>query len=209
MEEYKVDGYQFDNKAEYEQALREQNTINNIREKMNLNDAKIALSLYNQAVAKRTFKTAVGYSFLKKLRDTIISSGLVDDSSLNSVPVVSEETPSKSSKSKPSPKAGGQTGAPKRSSVPESRLQTMYENEKKRRILLSFVVAGLIAAIVGMFVLTFRSKYSYITYFTDYEENIRNDIIDEYEEWREQLEEKEKSLNEREEALGIEDRQGE
>jgi hypothetical protein len=33
MEEFKVDGYQFDSKADYEQALREQSTIKNIREK--------------------------------------------------------------------------------------------------------------------------------------------------------------------------------
>jgi len=200
MEEFKVDGYQFDSKADYEQALREQSTIKNIREKMNLSDPKIVLSLYNQAVSKRTFKTPVGYAFLKKLRDALISSGIVDDSTLNCVPVVAEEALA-SARKRTSKAADKKTSAVSSRGVSDSRLQTQYENEKKRRIALSFVVAGLIAAIVGIFVLTFRSKYSYITYFTDYETNIRNEVIDEYEEWKQQLDDKEKELDEREQAL--------
>lgn len=198
-EEYTVNGFRFDNKADYEQAVREQNTISNIKEKMNLSDAKVVLQLYNQAVSKRTFKTAVGYSFLKKLRDAIISSGIVEDSMLNPVPVVSEseqnvtvarqrrDTDSRTSKSA----SGNDT----------ERFKQRYEKEKKRTIALAIAVIALVGAIAGIFVLTFKSKYSYLTYFTDYERDIREAVVDEYEEWQQQLQDKEKELEEREQAL--------
>jgi len=45
-----------------------------------------------------------------------------------------------------------------------------------------------------MFVITFNSKYSYLTYFTDYENDIRESIINEYEEWEKELETREQAL---------------
>lgn len=202
VQEYKVNGYQFDNKPDYEQAVREMNTIANIKEKMNLSDAKVALSLYNQAVSKRTFKTPVGYAFLKNLRDTIIKSGLVEDSVLNPVPVVSEqnEVPDRGRMNSVSVSTKGTSGD-KSSGRNNSRIKLLYDKEKKRRTALTIAVIALAGAIIGIFILTFKSKYSYLTYFTDYENNIREAVVNEYEEWQQQLQDKEKQLDEREQTL--------
>ena len=48
-----------------------------------------------------------------------------------------------------------------------------------------------------MLYITSKYQYSILTYFTDYEEKIRNEIVDEYEEWEKQLEEREKELEKR------------
>ena len=50
-------------------------------------------------------------------------------------------------------------------------------------------------SLIAVFLLTFKSKYSYLTYFTDYENNIRNEVIDEYEQWEKELKAREDVLN--------------
>ena len=62
----------------------------------------------------------------------------------------------------------------------------------------NFLILVLIVVIGVMLFITSRNQYSIFTYFTNYEENIRNEIVNEYEEWQQQLEEKEKELEERE-----------
>lgn len=202
LEEYRLDCYQFDNKYEYEQAKLEWDTICNLDKQMNLGDPKAALSLYNQAVSKRSFKTPVGYEFLKRLRGTIVSCGLAAEEDLNMIPVVSSEKTGagmsglagrtgnrKKKQDVASVAADGQT---------DGKLTQKFEKEKKTRIALTVAVVALTAVIISMFILTMNSKYSYLTYFTDYENDIRESVIDEYEEWEKELDSREKALNDAE-----------
>lgn len=197
--EYRLDGYEFDDKSEYEQAKLEWDTICNLEKKMNLGDPKVALNLYNQAVSKRSFKTPVGYAFLKRLRETIITCGLAGEEDLNMIPVVASEK----SGARISGLAGrtvnrkkdisiSKTGS---DSMTDGRLRQKYEKEKKTRVILSVAVVALTGIIIAMFVMTMNSKYSYITYFTDYENDIRESVIDEYEEWEKELDAREKALD--------------
>ncbi|MBE5937642.1 MAG: hypothetical protein E7265_06390 [Lachnospiraceae bacterium] len=181
-----VDVYEFENRLEYQKALREYETICNLDKKMNLGDPKVALSLYNQAVTKKTFKTVVGYAFLKKLRDSIIISGIVDDDSLKKVPVRVENSTTEN--------RVGSAGSRKSGSSAKRDESSQNEAHKKTKTVLSVAVVALIAIIIGMFVITFNSKYSYLTYFTDYENDIRESIINEYEEWEKELETREQAL---------------
>ncbi|MDE6635184.1 MAG: hypothetical protein K2K09_01080, partial [Lachnospiraceae bacterium] len=82
-----IEGVRFDNIDEYELAKKEMEAIRTIERKYPLGNAKIALSIYNKAVTKKYFKTVVGYIFLKRLRETIVSCGLVSDDMLNPIPV--------------------------------------------------------------------------------------------------------------------------
>lgn len=187
-EGYIVEGYEFAGKTEYEQAKREQETICNLERKMTLGDPKVALSLYNQAVSKKTFKTPVGYEFLKRLRDTIVSCGLVADDALNGIPIAPKVVKERTVKR--------DIAIEKKSkeSVSDDSISRLYENEKKKRTILTVAVITLVAVIVAMFVITMSSKYSFLTYFTDYENNIREQVIDEYEEWENSLKEREQAL---------------
>ena len=64
------------------------------------------------------------------------------------------------------------------------------------------VIVFLIVIIGAMMFITYNSKYSVFTYFTDYKTDMENELVDKYQEWKNQLDEKEKELNEREKALG-------
>lgn len=177
-QEYRLDGYEFADKADYEQAKRESDTIHNIDKKMNLGNPKVALNLYNQAISNNLFKTPIGYAFLRELRTTIISCGLVGEDDLEPIHVGT---------------AGGTSGT---DGVDNSIVKKLYAKEKKKSVILSVAVFALVGIIIAMFVVTLHSKYSYITYFTDYENNIREEVIDEYEDWEKELEAREKALDE-------------
>ena len=59
-----------------------------------------------------------------------------------------------------------------------------------------------VEVVVGvMLFITSQNQYSIFTYFTNYEEDIRNEVVNEFEEWQQQLDEREKELDEREEKL--------
>ena len=87
-EKYVLNGYHFETKEEYTLAQKEWETVCKLESKIPVGDPKAALQLYNQAVSKKTFKTVIGYAFLTRLRDTIVSCGLVEDKMLHSVPIV-------------------------------------------------------------------------------------------------------------------------
>lgn len=200
-QEYKLDGFVFDDKSDYDQAKMEWDTIYNLDRKMNLGDPKVALNLYNQSIDKHLFKTPIGYAFLKRLRETIISCGFAGKEDLNMIPVESADKKNASGHKK---SLSGR-GMGKRNYKPASeidifdtdstKIKRMYEKEKKKSMFLTVAVVALIGIIIAIFVVTLKSKYSYITYFTDYENNIRENIIDEYENWEKELEAREKALD--------------
>lgn len=182
-EKYSINGLIFDDENEYNQACKEWDTICSLEKKLPLGDPKAALQLYNQAVAKKTFKTFIGYTFLKGLRDTVVKNGVVNEDVLNPIPIIAR---------KPLARTGD-------TSI--DRLAGKYEKEKKKRVIMTIVIIALVTVIVGMFAITLSSKYSFITYFTNYEDNIRNEVINDYEEWESELDARESELDAREAEL--------
>lgn len=180
---HNINGLLFEDDYEYKQACKEWDTICNLKKKLPLDNPKAALQLYNQAVSKRTFKTAAGYSFLLELRETIVTNGLVSDDILNPVPIALRQ-----------PVAGKIVATDK----DIDKLTVKYEGEKKKRIIMTIVITALVAVIAGMFIISMSSKYSIITYFTNYEDNIRNEVINEYEGWKAELDAREAELDARE-----------
>lgn len=174
-----IEGIYFESEKEYESAYKELETIREIERKFAVGDAKVALSIYNKAVSKKSFKTIIGYMFLKRLRDTIVSCGLVDSESLYPIPVGDKQEKKENVRLAP---------------AEDNKYLLLYRNENKKKKAAIMAVVVLAVVIVIMFFVTAGTKYSFVTYFTDYENDIRNEVIDEYEQW-------EKELTEREEAL--------
>lgn len=68
-------------------------------------------------------------------------------------------------------------------------------------IIKNFLIVVLLLIIAAMLFITSQSQYSIFTYFTNYKEDMRNEIADEFEEWENQLNQKEAELEERENHL--------
>lgn len=75
--EYKLKGYNFVNFAEYQKAKQETDSIEYIRTHTDLTDTKKVAKLYNSLIEKGTFKTVVGYEFLKELQSMLIDGGII------------------------------------------------------------------------------------------------------------------------------------
>lgn len=179
--EYSVSGYSFTNYQMYKEAKREAETVDYIRANTDLKDRNKLLKLYYKLIERNTLKTIVGYEFLKELQNSILEYGIISKENLPSIPVELDH---------------------KQLKVYSNELDHINEKKKKEqreefqiRLRNSRIInIFLVAVILIMFFLTFLFKNHV---FGDNEEQ----ILDRYAAWEEELEAREKQLEEREAAL--------
>lgn len=192
---YQVDGYGFVSKREYERALKEKETVSYLMANTNTSDTKALLKIYNRSIEKESFRTVIGMEYLGALRKRIVQSGIVSADSLALIPV------------KVTNRAGQTVRTEKESPSVENlkrqveRYKEACEAAKAGRVIKNLTIACLLIVILAILIITYRSQYSVFTYFTNYKETMRNEVIDEYEEWKGELEKKEQELEQREQAL--------
>lgn len=186
---YILDGYSFANAAELERAKKEQETIRYLTANTNMADMKAIYKVYKLSVEKKSFQTIFGIEYLSELRKRLVGSGSVEEELLEPIPIVKTgETASKQHVL-----SAGVNNTEK--------YKAAYEKVKNGSTIKSFMIAVLFVVIIAMTVITYKSQYSVFTYFTDYKENMRNEILNEYEKWDSELKEREKKVEEREQNL--------
>lgn len=177
MEYYYVDGFAFSSREEYNLAIREQKNIQALRSKINMNNTESVLDLYKKLTSRNLLVTPIGLAFMKELRTYLLQCGYAD----TELPMIRvSEKSSKNDKQK-------------------------YTNEQLVKILkvrdasiksLKIVICGLIVLIVGMFAITlFFPNTGYVTY--------KKQLEDKYATWEDQISEREKAVQAKEEELGI------
>lgn len=187
-EGYVLEGYQFKNQQEYDRAKKEKETIAYLMANTDSSDMKALLKIYNRSVDKQSFQTIIGQQFLCDLRKRLIGSQLVSEDTLAPIRVSSASGNEKN--------AGEKLNEKKVEKYKEA-----YENAVAGQKIKNLIIAGLIVVILGMVAITASTRYSVFTYFTNYEENIREEVIDEMQKWEKELEEREKALEQKESAL--------
>lgn len=186
-EKYIIDGFSFQNVSDYERAKKEKETIAYLSANTDMADMKAVYKIYRLSLEKKSFQTIFGLAYLEDLRKRLAGSGIVTEEMLEPIPagrllmVV---------KQKQAETAG-------KSLSEEEKLQ----NKKAGNLIKNFFIAVLLLIIVAMLYITSQSQYSIFTYFTDYKEDMRNEIADEFEEWENRLNQKEAELEERESRL--------
>lgn len=188
---YKIGGYEFAARPDYERALKEQETINYITANTNFSDIKAVLKMYNRAVENKSFKTAIGVNFMKELRDKIVSSGILDEEQVSPIPVQKLDGNLSTRLSRDEKDAQ------------IKRYREAYENADAGRKIRNIIIAFLVVIIVAMVIVTYMSRYSVFTYFTDYKADMENELIDQYEHWQKELEKRESAVKNKEDELGI------
>lgn len=197
-----IDGFQFDSADAYAKAKREAEAIEFIKLKMDLNDPRTAAKVYYKFLEKQTLKTVVGMSFLKELRDFIVSSGVVSEDDLKCIRVpgranettaesVGDETALEMTESE----QPGETKPYIESDEDRERKMksvVFYYRQKSKKT--NIVIAALIIIIVAMFAVTLSSNRSP---FAD----VETEIQDRYASWAEELKDWESELKEREQRV--------
>lgn len=189
--QYQIDQYTFGSREEYERALKEQETIAYLQANTKSDDAKALLKVYNRSVEKESFRTVIGIQYLSALRKQLSMSGIVTSETLAPVPVPGGAVKGKRTEGRDQNQLERQV----------ARYKAAYESARSGRIIKNTTIFILVMVIIAILLITYQSRYSVFTYFTNYKEKMREELIDEYTDWETQLEQKEQELNERESAL--------
>lgn len=179
MDYYDIDGFRFFNKDEYNDALKDKETIDYINKRFDFSNSKSVLNLYYKMVEENTFKTVLGHAYLKRIYDALVKIPGINKETLPMI-IISED--SKDSR--------------------DIRLEKSYNKSYERKIeklkgqlsTYKIVVFFMVIIIGAMFVITLNNDS--LNY-----NNAYNAVIDEYEEWERELELREKELDEREKML--------
>ena len=175
------DSFMFESREAYDCAKKENEVVKQIRKKMDLDDPKVALKVYNKAVTGKIFDTVIGYSFLAELRETIIKAELATEEMLPDIPI--RESKPQARDIMPDRKARN------------IKYKALYERQKLLNRKFKIIIAGLVILIAGFVFINLRFEYTIFTYFTNYKAKMEEELIDKYEGWSEKLQEKERQLN--------------
>lgn len=175
-----INGYEFSNKESFEKAKKEQEAIIYIKGHTDFNNINQVIKVYNKAIEKKMFATIIGYEFLKQMRTLILKKGILEESEIT--PIYIKQEVGKANLSKDEKEA--------------EKYQLLYESEKTNKMIMKIAIVILLLVIACMIYISKNGKNSVIS---DYE----NRIINQYEGWETQLEEREKAVEEKEKELGI------
>lgn len=184
MEKYVVLGYEFDNKASADAAKNEMEMISKIKSQGNMNNYKIALSVYNKLIEQNLFKTQIGFEFMRTLQKELLAVKDIDKSEIKAIKISDE----KDSAKKPDQK----TTEYSKSIDKNKKIAQKYKDMFMKSLIVNIVFAIVIAA---MFLIV---KYS--DRFDDqaHRERIENEYIS----WEKDLKERESFIQQWEQEHG-------
>ena len=177
-----IDGYSFADSSDITIAEEEIKRIKYITSKINMDNPKAVLTVYDKLISSGIFVTPVGIEYLRTLQNFLFRSPEINDEDVRNIPV-----------------AISYSGAlNKRSEDRERRMDEIRSNRTLRKTFRTEYKVSLIInvilfiAVIGMFIITLKADNPNMI-------NYRTAIINQYSEW-------EQNLSEREEALKIRER---
>ncbi len=198
MNQVEIDGFLFSDPAEITQAKKEMEGIRYLRTKLDRDNPEQVLMVYNQAVDQQLFATPVGYYFLKELQDFLITIPFIKDEDIHRITITERMTES-FEKSRKKTAQEKKKQAVKRyeddRKLREKKIQAKNTDYKARFAVTLVFTFLLLAMVVAMFAINIISKDN-VTII-----NYENQLINKYEDWERELEERENALNEREHAI--------
>ena len=194
---YIIDGFVFHTRKEAEKAQKEYDGIEYLRKNADLSDPDKMLQLYNRMLEQGLFETAVGLHFLRNLQ-----------TSLREIPYISDEVISPIDAGRQVPEAPKeQVAVPEKKPVKSRRQQkkdaqselkqTVADTRVRAKFAISLVINIILILLVGgMFFIASTTDSTTIL-------NYKNKVINEYEDWEKELEEREQAIEEYEEKYEI------
>lgn len=176
--EYRINGFLFRTEREADFAKKEIEGIRYVKSKVNLKDPDMVLQLYCKAIEQELFKTPVGISFLKEMQEYLEAEPFIKTTDILPIPVsqnvVIEETVKENMRNR------------------RNGITKIYEINYKERFIYSVIVNILLIIVMSsMFWIISTSRNVNIT-------NYENRLVDKYEKWQLQLEQREQDIQEKE-----------
>lgn len=174
-----VNGYLFGSATDVELAKQELNTVKYIEKKIEDKNANTILAIYRAALDKKMFRTPVGYSYMHDLQKRMVSMG-INRGDIPPVPLY-QVFDSKQQTEKP----------PRVIKVKEKNEPLIRKNA--RLVIINMV---LIVLIIVMFWISMSGSRPTVL-------NYRRAIENEYSSWKQELDEREQIIREKERELYI------
>ena len=184
---YELGAFVFESRETYDLAKKEWDVIAQLEEKADLSQPKVALKVYNKLVTEKTFTTIIGYSFLRDLRQYLLDNNVGTADSLAEIPIKEK-------------KGATRDIMPTRPNA-ESRFKRLYDLEIQTNKKLKIALVAAVFMLLGFVIITMSTDYSVFTYFTNYKANMEEELIDKYEAWEEELEQRENALKTGEDSV--------
>lgn len=193
--QYVVNGYQFENAMDYEDAVNEKKGIKYLEEHVNLNDAAELTRMYNTLLEKNMFRTPIGLEYMRKLRAAILRTpGLKERPPFVRVPAcsgtVQEQDGGGPAASAALTGRSVEDGADSRIKELEARVRK-YKDGRRNSVIINIILA---IAIIAMLVIAGTSSAPNVI-------NYERVITDKYSSWKQELTDKEKELRQWEKEL--------
>lgn len=200
---YKIEGYEFETKKQAQIAQKEAEGIRYIKNQTGMDDPELVLDLYNKLVTREVFVTPVGIGFLRELQEYLHTTPYIKKDDILPIPVYRPQPVAEENEKE---EKEVQRRAKKRE---EEKAKIVRDDRRKKNrdyrkafYVSTFFAIIFAAGIIGMFVITFLSGNNVNIM------NYESTVIDKYETWESQLEEREAQLKQRELELdGQEGRQ--
>ena len=204
---YETGGFAFADEKMLEKAMKEEEGIRYIRNSANMKDPQMVFQIYSQMVRQSLFETPVGYIYLKDLQDYLKGEPSIDNQDIPAIPVAayrsspaeSKEAHSRQSNANSSFKSQAESKESKKKQVKtktkvvrKTKVQNVdYKPWFRASLSVSII---LLLIVIGMFVVTATSGNINIV-------NYENALIEKYEDWENQLKEREEKIKEKEKSL--------
>lgn len=175
-----IDGYRFTSDEDAKMASEELQRVNYISEKLNENDPKSILLVYNKSIQSGIFTTPVGIDFLKSVQTYLKKNPQIDNSEIADIPI---------SISYADALILRQNKRYDSLNVKEKS----YKNQYRFSVIFNVI---LILMVIAMFVIALKADNPNML-------NYKTAILNEYSEWDQELKEREQIIREKESELGI------
>lgn len=185
-----INGFLFTNEEEAAQARKEVEGIKYIKDKTDMDNPEMVLQIYNKMIQQKLFETAVGFAYLKDLQEYLISIPFVLNEDVLPIPVrhpILESSIRKKLRTPVKQRVKKQPAVRREKNI----------DYKKRFDITIFLALILAVSVVGMFFVSASSDNPNIL-------NYENSLINKYEEWEHELNEREAAVQKQEQELGIE-----
>lgn len=173
-----VNGYLFGATADVELANQELNAAKYIEKKIADKNANTVLTIYRAALEKKMFRTPVGYSYMHELQKRMIRGG-INPEEIDPIPLyqvfgsVEEDKP--------------------RRVIPVKKKREPYE---RKNAILTLVNIILVLLVIAMFAISMSGSRPTVL-------NYRQALENEYSSWKDELDEREKVIKQKERELNI------
>lgn len=180
--ELTVNGFQFGSKEDVELAEQELSTVKYIEGRIQGRNAETIMSVYNGAIERKMFRTPVGYAYMHDLQKKLLKQGVNKDD-IPGVPLY--QIYNNNLNDEP---------APRRSvTVPKRKKKSEIIRMNRTLIVVNVI---LILLIIALFVINIKGSTPTVL-------NYKRAIENEYAQWDQELNQREKAVREKERELNI------